>query len=235
MQLEVYKILRILMEEKDVDAFNIMFNEGIKKTLDNDMIKEFCKYFVESYAHCINSWAYCHHLQPDLNPNMHVESKPKMLKYIYLKGNAKRSDKTIYALMRFIRDKLVDRLIVMTKGKLKYLRQCQKTSLSLSTAMIIKKESGYIVPSSSSHETYLVQDSNTNCSYTLFRAYLKDEVNDDPDIFMCCSHAVKELPISEPRIAQFKMAIKSDSKLNIVYDYCKRGWPDHIFKKFLLM
>ncbi|GFR02874.1 MULE domain-containing protein [Trichonephila clavata] len=73
--------------------------------------------------------------------------------------------------MRFIRDKLVDRLIVMNKGKLasnlKDLRQRHKTSLSLSSAMIIENESGYIVPSSSSHETYLVQESNANCSCKL--------------------------------------------------------------------
>ncbi|GFT63237.1 MULE domain-containing protein [Nephila pilipes] len=73
--------------------------------------------------------------------------------------------------MRFIRDKLVDRLIVMNKGKLtsklKNLRQRNKTSLSLSTAMINENESGYIVPSSSSDETYLVQESNINCSCKL--------------------------------------------------------------------
>ncbi|GFX28880.1 MULE domain-containing protein [Trichonephila clavipes] len=171
MRLEVYKTLRTLMEEKDVDAFNIMFNEVLKNFLENDITREFCKYFIGNYANCINSWAYCHRLQSGLNTNMHVESMHKTLKYIYLKGrNAKRLDKTIYALMRFIRDKLVDKLIVMNKGKLtsklKDLRQRHKTSLSLSTATIIENESGYIVPSSSTHETYLIQENNTNCSYT---------------------------------------------------------------------
>ncbi|GFS54819.1 MULE domain-containing protein [Nephila pilipes] len=172
MQLEVYKILRTLMEEKDVDTFNVMFNEVIKKILENDMTKEFCKYFLDNYANCMNSWAYCHRLQLGLNTNMHVESMHKALKYIYLKGrNAKWLDKTINALMRFIRDKLVDRLIVTNKGKLtsklKNHRQRHKTSLSLSTAMITENESGYIVPSSSSHETCLVQENNTNCSCKL--------------------------------------------------------------------
>ncbi|GFU11775.1 uncharacterized protein TNCV_4969661 [Trichonephila clavipes] len=41
MRLEVYKTLRTLMEEKDVDAFNIMFNEVLKKFLENDMTREF--------------------------------------------------------------------------------------------------------------------------------------------------------------------------------------------------
>ncbi|GFY48327.1 MULE domain-containing protein [Trichonephila inaurata madagascariensis] len=156
MQLEVYKTLRTLMEEKNVDAFDIMFNEVLKKFLENDMTREFCKYFIENYANCISSWAYCHRLQSGLNTNMYVESMHKTLKYIYLTGrNAKRLDKIIYALMRFIRDKLVDRLIVMNKGKLtsklKDLRQHHKTSLSLSTATIIENESGYIVPSSHPH------------------------------------------------------------------------------------
>ncbi|GFS87458.1 MULE domain-containing protein [Trichonephila clavipes] len=167
MQLEVYKTLRTLMKEKDVDACNTMFNEVLKKILENDLTREFCKYFVENYANCINSWAYCHRLQSGLNTNMPFESMHKTLKYIYLKGrNAKWLYKTIYALMRSIRDKLVDRLIVMNKGKLtsklKDLRQRHKISLSLSTALIIENESGYIVPSSSSIGTYLVQENNTN-------------------------------------------------------------------------
>ncbi|GFU45861.1 transposon Tf2-9 polyprotein [Nephila pilipes] len=64
---------------------------------------------------------------------------------------------------------------------------------------------------------------------TLFSAYLKDEVNDDPDI-LCVPHTVKELPISECRVARFKIAIESDPELNIVYDYFKKGWPDCIQK-----
>ncbi|GFY27677.1 MULE domain-containing protein [Trichonephila clavipes] len=59
----------------------------------------------------------------------------------------------------------------MNKGKLtsklKDLRQRHKTSLSLSTATIIENESGYIVPSSSTHETYFIEENNTNCSCKL--------------------------------------------------------------------
>ncbi|GFT29466.1 hypothetical protein NPIL_475911 [Nephila pilipes] len=74
--------------------------------------------------------------------------------------------------MRFIRDKLVDRLIVMNKGKLtsklKDIRQHHKTNLSLSTVMITENESGYIFPSSSLQETYLVQESNTTAAISSF-------------------------------------------------------------------
>ncbi|GFR23149.1 MULE domain-containing protein [Trichonephila clavata] len=41
MHLEVYKILRTLMEKKDVDAFNIKFNKVLKKFLENDTTREF--------------------------------------------------------------------------------------------------------------------------------------------------------------------------------------------------
>ncbi|GFT16960.1 hypothetical protein NPIL_185961 [Nephila pilipes] len=43
---------------------------------------------------------------------------------------------------------------------------------------------------------------------------LEDEINDVLDI-LCAVHKVKELPISECRINQFKIAIKSDPELNI--------------------
>ena len=65
------------------------------------------------------SWAYCHRLQGGLNTNMHIERMHHTIKYVYLHGkNVKRLDKAIIALMSFVRDKLFDRLIVLSKGKL---------------------------------------------------------------------------------------------------------------------
>ena len=112
------------------------------------------------------------HLQCGLNTNMHVERMHRTLKYIYLKGKqAKRLDKTIHALMKFIRDKLIDRLIVLNKGKLtsklKEIRARHKTSVSLSNDSIVKDDNGYIVSSSSSFETYLVQEAVENCDCQL--------------------------------------------------------------------
>jgi len=49
---------------------------------------------------------------------MHIERMHRTLKHIYLQGKkVKRLDKSLYSLMKFIRDRSVDRLIVVHKGK----------------------------------------------------------------------------------------------------------------------
>jgi len=54
-----------------------------------------------------------------LNTNMHLERMQGVIKHIYLKGKKpRRVDIAINALMRFLRDKLSDKLISNHKGKL---------------------------------------------------------------------------------------------------------------------
>ncbi|GFS69524.1 hypothetical protein NPIL_151001 [Nephila pilipes] len=57
-------------------------------------------------------------------------------------------------------------------------------------------------------------------AYTYFKTYLKDEVNDDPDMLNVV-HTVKKLSKKDCRIAQLKLTIQSDTELNTVYHYCK--------------
>lgn len=57
-------------------------------------------------------------LKCNINTNMYLESMHKVIKYDYLEGKKiKRLDKSLHALQKFIRDKSVDRLIKLTKGK----------------------------------------------------------------------------------------------------------------------
>lgn len=49
---------------------------------------------------------------------MHLESMHKVIKYVYLEGKKiKRLDKTLHCLQLFLRDKTVERIIKLTKGK----------------------------------------------------------------------------------------------------------------------
>jgi regulator of sirC expression with transglutaminase-like and TPR domain len=48
---------------------------------------------------------------------MHLERMHRTLKYIYLKGKTvKRLDKAINAIMKLVRDKLYEKLIIIRKG-----------------------------------------------------------------------------------------------------------------------
>ena len=70
---------------------------------------------------------------------MHLERMHRTLK-IHLLKHVKRQDKPIHSIMHFIRDKMVDRLIKLSKGKVtskvKDLRNRHRTSLDLNLTII---------------------------------------------------------------------------------------------------
>ncbi|XP_035215395.1 uncharacterized protein LOC118188975 [Stegodyphus dumicola] len=118
-QIEVYKILRTLLEETDPAAFTKMLAEAMEKFHNDPDTTDFAAYFSSQYIKNANLWAYCYRLHCGLNTNMHIERMHRTLKYVYLHGkNVKRLDKSIHAIMKFVRDRLFDRLLVMHKGKL---------------------------------------------------------------------------------------------------------------------
>ena len=79
----------------------------------------------------------------------------------------KRLDKALHALMRFLRNRIVDRVIMLEKGKictkLKYLRNRHKKSTEFDT-VITKRQGGWNVFSEGSKDIYVVEESNINCS-----------------------------------------------------------------------
>lgn len=176
-QVEVYKLLRLLLEERDVYTFNLILDKSIKNLYEDPDTKDFGIYFNTYYSKNCASWAYCYRLHSGINTNMHIERMHKTLKYIYLKGKTvKRLDKAIYSIMRFIRDKVLDRLILISKGKISKkltdLRNRHKTSLSL-TATICKEDDGWNISSSKCKEIYTIKKYKTECKCQLSCQYCK--------------------------------------------------------------
>lgn len=92
----------------------------------------------------------------------------RTLKYIYLHGkNVKRLDKAIHGIMRFVRDKMIDRLITANKGKLtskiRDLRIRHKTSETL-CLQVIQNENGWSVSSTHNTEIYNIHENNKTCT-----------------------------------------------------------------------
>ena len=118
MQKSVYRTLRMVLEETDIEKFYVFLEKAVAEFLENPDTKPFGEYFKLNYANRPSSWAYCHRIGKGINTNMYLESLHKVIKHIYLKGRvAKRLDKSIHALMRLVRDKQFDRIIKLTKGK----------------------------------------------------------------------------------------------------------------------
>lgn len=140
----------------------------------NPATQEFGRYF-ETYAKKTTTWAYCHRLHSGLNTNMHIERMHRTIKYLYLKGkHNKRLDKAIEAIFRFVRDKVIDQLITIEKGKItskvQALRKRHAASFDLNIDTVIESDGGWVLQSSSSFELYRVEETKQNSCCNIFCA-----------------------------------------------------------------
>lgn len=105
---------------------------------------------------------------------MHIERLHRTIKYIYLDGKKiKRLDKAIHCLLKFIRDKIFDRLITLEKGKISSkiynLRKRHRESSKLYPESAIKlcDDEWQIKSASRSGEYYIIRknkECNSNCT-----------------------------------------------------------------------
>lgn len=113
----VYKTLKYLQYTLDETKFNCELNSTIALLHDDEETAKFGKYFQENYSNNYEKWAYCFRKNAGINTNMHVESMHKTIKYCYLEAKKiKRLDKGIFAIISYIRNKIIERIIKNTKG-----------------------------------------------------------------------------------------------------------------------
>ncbi|KAJ8958365.1 hypothetical protein NQ314_006426 [Rhamnusium bicolor] len=172
MYVYVYKQLRTLLQETDINVFNVMCHNLLSSLLSNHDTIEFGLYFQNYYANNTKAWAYCCRINSGINTNMFIERMHRTLKYIYLGGKVNKClDKAINVLMKFVRDKLFDKLIVINKGKLttkiKIIRNRHKVSQKLDCKSVLQTDMGWQVPSCFSHGIYIVEERQPSCSCKL--------------------------------------------------------------------
>lgn len=115
----VYKTLKYLQRHLDADLFEKEYDSFLRILQVEESTKEMYAYLMGYYFENRQQWAYCYRKSCNINTNMHLESMHKVIKYIYLDGKKiKRLDKTIHALEKYVRDKSIDRIIKLSKGKL---------------------------------------------------------------------------------------------------------------------
>lgn len=115
---EVYKALKCLQQNTSIDEFDMFLENTITQLINDSDTKNFGVYFQNNYGCNYKNWAYCYRKGCGINTNMRLESMHKTIKYFYLDGKkVKRLDKTLHVLLKFIRDKYVNRLISKVKGK----------------------------------------------------------------------------------------------------------------------
>ncbi|XP_050310998.1 uncharacterized protein LOC126746702 [Anthonomus grandis grandis] len=135
----VYQTLKYLQRILECDKFEKEFHSFIQLLMDEDPTKDMGIYLKNNYSNCTKQWAYCYRKRCGISTNMHIENMHKILKHTYLQGKkVKRLDKSVHFVQKLIRDKIIDRLIKLTKGK--STKQCQQISAQHRLALTIKSE-----------------------------------------------------------------------------------------------
>lgn len=165
--MEVYKALRTLLQETDRVAFNTKLEELIINTANDSEIAKFATYFKENYVSNVASWAYCFRKHSVLNT---IERTHRIIEYVYMGGeDEKRLDEAMNCIMKFNRDKVLERHSTSLKGELiANIRSCHKRSVLFGVSGIYKSGEGWQIPSASdSYDNYYVQKSSSMCECQL--------------------------------------------------------------------
>ncbi len=167
----LYKNLRIMLEEPNVDTFEKLLKETIEQLSTSESTKSFCTYFQSHYVPRKQQWATCYRTFAGINTNMYVESFHRTLKYIYMKGRVnKRMDKCIEILLNLARDKAFQRLIKLEKGKssakVKIINNRHKQSLHLDQKQVKQQDDTlWIVLSTDGSTEYTVKQNQSSCTH----------------------------------------------------------------------
>lgn len=114
----LFKILRNLLEEPDIDVFETLLEYSLNDFENDPDFNSFGTYFQHKYIENREAWANCYRQHIGLNTNLNIERMHCNLKNIYLKaGSASSLDKAINFIMKTARNKLHERLIILHKGK----------------------------------------------------------------------------------------------------------------------
>ncbi|GFR28208.1 uncharacterized protein TNCT_436111 [Trichonephila clavata] len=140
-KLTVYKTLRVLLREPNLQSFTEMERNFVKLLEDDPDTRKFKKYYSTYYAERLQLWAYCYRKHVGVKTNIYLESFHKVLRHIYLEGKKmKRIDKTLNALMKLTKDKIFEKLCNVSKkvpaSALTRIDECQRLSRLISEEMI---------------------------------------------------------------------------------------------------
>lgn len=167
---EVYQILKVLMDETNLDKFQLMQENAICKWKEDNSSKKFAEYFESQYKSRYSQWAACCRLSSGVNTNMFVEAFHHVLKYKFLKGiKNKRVDVLIHSLLEYLRFKSFDRLIKFEKGKITgrvlliQKRHTSSKSLPFDSVSMINTTT-WEIQSESGTNKYVVEKISSDCS-----------------------------------------------------------------------
>ncbi|XP_049813901.1 uncharacterized protein LOC126260609 [Schistocerca nitens] len=171
-QTQVYKALRMLLEEADIEKFSELLELFERELQEDEDTREFGMYFTNHYGFRPQHWAYCYRCNLNINTNMHLEAMHRVLKYCYLDGKTNnRLDKLLLVLMKLVRDKSFERIIKLYKGghthRIEKIQERHRESKKIDRGQITANSDGkrfYVKSQSTSGITYTVTLKALECN-----------------------------------------------------------------------
>jgi hypothetical protein len=169
LEAEVYKMLRMVLEQTSTRLFQDCAGALLAKLSSDPKMKDFHDYLVQDWLKNKEIWAFCHRLGLGINTNMFTEAFHRVFKRLYLKGKVnKRVDSCLVNLLKFARDQCFGRVIQLTKGKANYriteIEERHRRSQSLPLANVeMSSEKVWNVTSLDEKNVYEVQRIHSKC------------------------------------------------------------------------
>jgi len=167
LQLEVYHMLRTLLQELNSEEFE----KNLTAFMDHmqSVAPAFATYF-RPYCSRTSEWAYCYRIGIQANTNMYVESFHNVLKSAYMERKAnRRVDSLVFILLKIARDKVFERFIKVGKNtQSTKQRSITKRHVITLTRLPPMFNDAWIVPSCSTDGySYWVFPASESCTCNL--------------------------------------------------------------------
>lgn len=165
-----YKTMRMLLECQNQTVFQCMLENFIESLRNDPDSKDLSTIVRNHYAPNAEIWAYCFRKEIDLGTNIHLEIMHRTFRYCCREGRKKRLDKFIFAIMKLVRDKMLDRLTNMMDSDrielaLETINVCHSLGLEIAPDQItaLSEKTWLIRTDHDDDENYYVMLENSTC------------------------------------------------------------------------
>jgi len=141
----VYQTVKYLQNYDNEKDFQEILKNAINTFCGDEDTTVWGDYFQKNYGNNYKLWAACFRKGCGINTNMHLESMHRTIKHCYLHGKTvARLDKGLHAVVKLVRDKIVDRIMKKTKGKnnchIRDIHKRHKTAIKLDLSVEVVED-----------------------------------------------------------------------------------------------
>lgn len=160
--------LKAILQERDITTFKLMLESIVNQLNTESYAWHFSSYLQDSCLQREELWSSADGVFIDLKTHPHFERMHKTLNHLFMNGkNAKHFGKALGDIMRFMREKLFDRNILINRGKINNKMKIaifrHKLSLHSETDSIVTTDEGWQIPSTETSEVYTIKEMPVVC------------------------------------------------------------------------